>query len=154
MKNILWAQNSDSTKVSIFNIDGVISHYSSTKEQDEAYSFLLKEANKLKQVNKNDYRFRISKENIYIDGYFNEFDGAGRQITFMFLHQGKSISEAINTLKKYAQQINRSLSPTLEKEIAEHVKNNKEKRKKYKIIGSVFIIITILSIFLLIFKNQ
>lgn len=109
MKNVLWSQDSKFSGVSTFVIDGIVSSYDSREEQNNAYSQLSKIAVTIKSVPGLRAQLKMSNNRIFVTGYFNERDEAGRAITFMFMHIGKDIDEAMKVLQQYAQQIDRSL---------------------------------------------
>ena len=122
IKTVLWAQNESSNKKDSFVINGDISAYASTPEQDEAYAQLT-EAQKweitypknkgLFKTNKDpkiNYSFIFKKTNkgIYIESCFKEKDEVDRSMAYMFYTNSTNIEYAINILTDYSKKINRT----------------------------------------------
>lgn len=147
MKSLLWSQNSRSTEVSRFVIDGILSPYESRKDQDLAYSFLSKEANKIK-LTRNYPRIHVYNKGIFIEGFFNEKDESGRQITFMFFHAEKDIDVATELLISYSELIGCSVDPSVKDKLKEEYIRERKRRMRIFIIAVIFIVV--MSIFLLI----
>ena len=147
MGSLLWSQNSKSTKVSRFVIDGILSTYESREYQDLAYSFLSKEASKIK-LTRNYPRIHIYNKGIFIEGYFNEKDESGRQMTYMFFHPDKNIDVATELLISYSKLIGCSVDSSIKDKLLEEYNKGKNRTMMIVIISvvSFFVMSTILLI--------
>ena len=150
MESLLWSQNSRSTEVSRFVIDGILSPYESREEQDLAYSFLSKEASKI-NLTRNYPRIHIYNKGIFIEGFFNEKDESGRQMTFMFFHPKKDIDVATELLISYSRLIGCSVNPSIKDKLKEEY--IRERKRIMKIISISVILFVLMSTLLLILLN-
>ena len=150
MGSLLWSQNSKSTKVSRFVIDGILSTYESRDYQDSAYSFLSKEASKIK-LTRNYPRIHIYNKGIFVEGYFNEKDESGRQMTFMFFHPEKNIDVATELLISYSKLIGCSVDSSIRDKLLEEYNRERKKRMtKFMLAVTCFVVMVA---FLLILYN-
>ena len=147
MESLLWSQNSKSTEVSRFVIDGILSTYESRDYQDSAYSFLSKEASKIK-LTRNYPRIHIYNKGIFIEGYFNEKDESGRQMTYMFFHPEKNIDVATELLISYSKLIGCSVESSIRDKLLEEY--NRERKKRMTIIMLAVTCFVVMIAFLLI----
>ena len=151
METILWSQDSKSTGVSRFVIDGVVSKYESKENQDSAYAFLSSIARKIKPTREYP-KLSVFRKGIFIEGYFNEKDESGRYMTFMFFHPDKDIKAAIKLLYNYSELIGCSVNPSIENKLESEFVNNKKRRIRNVTLATI--VILSISILLLILKNQ
>lgn len=151
MESILWSQNSKSTGVSRFVIDGVVTKYESKENQDSAYSFLSSIARKIKPTREYP-KLSIFSKGIFIEGYFNEKDESGRYMTFMFFHPEKDIRAATKMLYDYSKLLGCSVNPSIEIKLEREFINNKKRSIRNVTIATI--VILSISALLLILKNQ
>lgn len=120
MDAILWIQNETPKEQNTYIIDGVISTYNATKDQEDAMDILVR-AHEWDQMYKNIIKELIkrhkvcsafvwyqSKEGIMIKSCHQERDEANRLMPFMFYTNSVDIDEAIPKLKDYSEKAGRT----------------------------------------------
>ena len=167
LKTILWTQNEDATIPPTYVINGNVSQYSSTEEQNEAYRF-LNEFNghfiSQKYISKELFHskspesfkcFFNKKKGIVLMSLFLEKDKLGRRMPYMFFSETNKLKEAINGLKNNATLISRTCDNDELDSFFDLVKEEHDKKKtKNRLIVIVStIVFIIIYLFLLNFKK-
>ncbi len=148
MKNILWSQGLNETDKGFMIIDGVLTRYSQTIEQNQALSIL--HSNSFKTITDNikcpktspSFKLKRMKEWTCIEGNFMEKDDFNRLRVYTFACKSHSSKKVISSLLRNSKII--GCTPMQEDIIA--VKNNFNKLQIITSILCVTIVLTIVAI--------
>ena len=155
---VQWKKPTDPSR---FVIDGEVSDYSGTEEQDEIMK-LFANVPKYKEICSNKKRnhlspsFRCSYEKIktktktsilyFVEGNFEETDYSGRKLVYIFATIENESDKIVRTLKEYASLL--GVTPHLE-DLEEIKKNEIKKQPKIKYLCLSIIIVFSLLLFML-----
>lgn len=116
----MWIQNETPDKKNTYIIDGVVSTFSATKDQEDAMEILVK-AHDWKRMYESQINGLIKKKKIsssfvwyqgrngiMIKSCHQERDEVNRLMSFMFYTTSIDIDEAISKLKDYSMKVGRT----------------------------------------------